>query len=639
MPRLPLKASLDLTYRCTFNCRHCWLRPPDNGTEGQTELSFAEIRSIVDQARALGTRQWAISGGEPMLRPDFADIFTYITDKATTYSLNTNGSLITPALAKLLRRKGSKMIALYGATAEVCDHITRTPGSFEQAMRGFALLKEAGVGFSVQLIPMRDNFHQWQQMIELAESLSRHWRVGAAWFYLRADGDEERNREIRRQRLAPQDIVALNPPDMNADSACQSACCAANSPDHRPTADDPIYAACIAIRRNFHVDPYGAMRFCYFMKESSLRYDLRRGTVQEGWEKFIPSLAESVYRDPNVLENCDGCELKSDCNFCPVHGFLEHRNSTARVDYLCSIASATRAYKEQWRKNHRRYYGLGGLIVQVDSDLPITDQTFAEKFKQFELSDPELQANLTDSNLVSIRHSFSLPDQNLPDTAERIYHKVPWAIYKNNGSWIYYGISADKDIQSPQRVAIFNHDHSRARIYQPDETSFRRGNLKSLTMFSTDQILFSRVRAIINGKGLLFVGQSSAGKSTLSRMLENEAEVLCDDRNIVRRMDDGFHLYGTWSHGEWPVVSAATAPLFAIFFLEQATDNHIAPAADTRQSIHQLLARLIKPLETADWWEKMFTLIEDIVQQIPCYRLRFDTSGKIVQELSRFCEE
>src|SRR5450756_2055503 len=180
-----------------------------------SELAAEEWREVVDQARALGTREWAISGGEPMLRPDFAEIFEYVTAKATTYSLNTNGTLITPQIARLLRRKGSKMIAVYGASAAVHDQVTRTPGSFEALMEGFARLKEAGAGFTVQLIPMRANWHQWAAMEELAKSLSKHWRVGAPWLYMSACGGEARNAEIAAQRLDPTDAVALDEPDLS----------------------------------------------------------------------------------------------------------------------------------------------------------------------------------------------------------------------------------------------------------------------------------------------------------------------------------------------------------------------------------------------------------------------------------------
>jgi len=96
VPRLPLEGSLDLTYRCNNNCRHCWARLAPAAEERGQELTFDEIRGIADQARLLGAREWSISGGEPMLRPDFSEIFDYLTHKSTSYGLNTNGALITP---------------------------------------------------------------------------------------------------------------------------------------------------------------------------------------------------------------------------------------------------------------------------------------------------------------------------------------------------------------------------------------------------------------------------------------------------------------------------------------------------------------------------------------------------------------
>jgi len=212
------------------------------------ELSFDEIRRIADEARAMGCRRWNISGGEPMLRPDFAEIFDYLTSRSASYSLNTNGTLITPAIAQLLRRKGSKMVALYGATAEVYDHVSRHPGGFELAMQGFRYLKEAGAGFTVQLIPMRDNFHQWDQMVALAKSLSRHWRVGATWLYLSACGSPGRNAQIEAQRLDPREVVALDPPDPSYDERIKEL--EDGEEERRPcgaaaTGDDRLFAACI----------------------------------------------------------------------------------------------------------------------------------------------------------------------------------------------------------------------------------------------------------------------------------------------------------------------------------------------------------------------------------------------------------
>ena len=120
-------------------------------------------------------------------------------------------------------------------------------------------------------------------------------------------------------------------------------------------------------------------------------------------------------------------------------------------------------------------------------------------------------------------------------------------------------------IPHSHQVAVFNHDHTRGRIYSDKEDVLSsRATCIRLTLFPTDQILLARVLAdrqgcflhssgvIMEGQGLLFVGHSEAGKSTTVKMLQGKGEILCDDRNIVRRWPEGFRVHGTWSHGEVP---------------------------------------------------------------------------------------
>ncbi|NQT12516.1 MAG: radical SAM protein, partial [Planctomycetes bacterium] len=536
IPRLPLEGSINLTHRCNNNCRHCWVRVAPGGGERERELSTEEIKGIVDEARGMGCRKWSISGGEPMLRPDFAELFDYITRKSQSYSINTNGTRITAEIAQLLRRKGSKMVALYGATAKVHDHITRTPGSFEAAMQGFARLKEAGAGFIVQLVPLRDNYQQFDEMVALAEKLSKHWRVGASWLYLSADGEPESNREIARQRLEPAEVVQIDKPDVcyeesisgDGENRTSSGDAATQNGHGCPASkDDRLFASCIATRRDFHIDPYGGMTFCSYIKDPALRYDLRQGSFEECWEEFIPSLADRVRGGREYRENCGSCELRSDCRICPVYGYLEHGRYSAKVQHLCDVARANRKFKEEWKRDHRRYYRCGGITIRVDSDRAITDDTFHPTLRLFEVDGPG-------EDTISIRHQFGLPDLDGKKLGEEVYRKPPWAIYQQNGSWIYLGISPTEGDSHIHRVVTFNRDHTRARICN-DATrtdTFRKGNLHSLTQFPTDQILLARVLADrqgcylhsagvkMGGDGLLFAGHSDAGKSTISTLLK-----------------------------------------------------------------------------------------------------------------------
>jgi hypothetical protein len=142
----------------------------------------------------------------------------------------------------------------------------------------------------------------------------------------------------------------------------------------------------------------------------------------------------------------------------------------------------------------------------------------------------------------------------------------------------------------------------------------------------------------------LFVGHSEAGKSTTTRLLMDagagktgrsspQVEILCDDRNIVRLGENGWRVYGTWSHGDVPDVSPASAPLRLICFIEQAGENTLTPLTDRKEITRRLLACLIKPFVTVDWWDKTLDLVTRMGHEILCCVMRFDQSGAIVEKL------
>lgn len=288
---------------------------------------------------------------------------------------------------------------------------------------------------------------------------------------------------------------------------------------------------------------------------------------------------------------------------------------------------------------YTRYYRVAGITIRLDSELPFDEHTFAPKFRLFEVDGPG------DDN-VHLIHHFFLPET--VDYGRQVYNKSPWKIYKNEHQWTYIlETSPDPASKQIRQISYASPDHSRMEIFNGPlvKEAYLHGQAGSLTLAPTDQILLARLLAQrsgcylhsdginMDGRGLLFVGHSGAGKSTIATILQHKAEILCDDRMIVRKWPDGYRIHGNWSHGTLPIVSANSAPLTGIFFLEKSAENRIITMDTRMDSITRLLACLIKPMETKGWWEQMLTLIEDLSGSVPCYRLQFDKSGAIYHQL------
>ena len=118
------------------------------------------------------------------------------------------------------------------------------------------------------------------------------------------------------------------------------------------------------------------------------------------------------------------------------------------------------------------------------------------------------------------------------------------------------------------------------------------------------------------------------------RELGERAEILCDDRNIVRRWPDGLpgarHLEPRRRARRLVGRRRRCAPSSSWSRHER---NEIVPLTDRKEIWQRLLATLIRPMVTADWWQKEMDVLEQIVAEVPCYTMRFDKSGAIVPEL------
>lgn len=135
-----------------------------------------------------------------------------------------------------------------------------------------------------------------------------------------------------------------------------------------------------------------------------------------------------------------------------------------------------------------------------------------------------------------------------------------------------------------------------------------------------------------DGSGYLFIGHSGAGKSTTARlwMAEPGVDLLSDDRIILRKHDDKFWMYGTPWHGDAGIASPGRAQLSAVFLLEQAPVNQLAPVAISKAAA-ELFARAFVPHYLKSSIQFTLGFLDQLTRSVPCSILRFTPTPGAVE--------
>lgn len=340
--RMPVSFDMELTARCNNDCRHCYINLPAGDRAAQAaELSSAEILDIARQAADMGAVWCLLTGGEPLLRADFEDIYLSLRRLGLLVSVFTNATLITEEHVALFRKYPPRdmEVTVYASTRETYDRVTRRPGSWDRFQRGMRLLLESGVRLRLKATVMNSNLHEYKEMAEYCRARTKDYYRFDPLLHLRLDGDPTRNAEIRSERLTPEQIVALEQADDERSDALREKCDILINEEFTRSARDRLFC-CGAGKASFSVSYDGRFRLCSALVAEETTYDLRAGSLADAWSRFTPLIQDLRSERVDFLESCRKCAIVNLCLWCPAHSHLESGRMDTRCDYFCRVAHA-----------------------------------------------------------------------------------------------------------------------------------------------------------------------------------------------------------------------------------------------------------------------------------------------------------
>lgn len=160
----------NMTRRCNLNCIHCYAHA--KAVADQDELSTAEGKALIDDLSAFGAPVMLFSGGEPLMREDLPELAEYAVSKGMRAVISTNGTLITPELARTLKRIGLSYVGIsLDGMEPIHDRFRGKKGAFQASLEGIRNCQAAGIKVGLRFTMNNINVDDIPAVFKLLEDM------------------------------------------------------------------------------------------------------------------------------------------------------------------------------------------------------------------------------------------------------------------------------------------------------------------------------------------------------------------------------------------------------------------------------------------------------------------------------------
>lgn len=331
--RIPAYGVLELLPLCNMNCDMCYVRLSREEMEKKGGLRTAEEwLALAQQMRKEGTLFLMLTGGEPLIFPDFRRLYVELQKMGMIVALNTNGTLVDEDWAAFFGRYRPRRInvTLYGANEQAYEELCHYPGGYEKALRGIRLLRENGVDVKINGSAVKANREDCMRIAKTAREFGAAFHVDSYMY----PATREREKPFSEQaRLDPKAAARVSVEMMRAEEAPQQFIeealnmlyCATHT---SPGEEVPGQMRCRAGKCAFAVNWQGMMCPCVMLTEPKI------SVFEQGFRKSWRILTENTSKI-RLSPKCGRCVLREVCGTCAACALYESGSYEGVPEYMC----------------------------------------------------------------------------------------------------------------------------------------------------------------------------------------------------------------------------------------------------------------------------------------------------------------
>lgn len=171
--KTPLNGSFEITADCNFNCKMCYIHNCAKRQLRENVIPFSRWKQLFDEAEEMMLFYVLLTGGEPLVHPEFAEIYSDIAKRGMLTILNTNGCLIDADTMKLFKKHMPARInvTLYGTSDRVYEELCGIPNGFSVVSRNIAKLVENGFNVKINMTVVKSNLGETDGILRFAKEM------------------------------------------------------------------------------------------------------------------------------------------------------------------------------------------------------------------------------------------------------------------------------------------------------------------------------------------------------------------------------------------------------------------------------------------------------------------------------------
>lgn len=329
--RIPIGGALELTPLCNMKCKMCYVRQTHQEMmQHGRMLTCDEWLRILNEAKEQGVLYLLITGGEPLLYPEFERLYTEISQMGFIVSINSNGTLIDEHFADLFQKYPFRRmnITLYGKDEFTYQKLCKNPEGFSNVMRAAELLKKRGLSFRFSNSITPDNIKDLPELFKIAKQFDIPLQAASYMFPA-----VRRNQPAELQnRLLPEEAAkamfqahTFMRSKEEMDIAVRRTLAKLFMPPKVLLAQGYI---CHAGKSGFWLNWKGEMQACGMMTHPCI--SLLTNDFKECWEYIVKSTSHVDYCD-----DCKKCSKQNICHVCTANLCAESGDSRKKPEYIC----------------------------------------------------------------------------------------------------------------------------------------------------------------------------------------------------------------------------------------------------------------------------------------------------------------